>query len=106
MLEKNTEETLRIYRIIQDMKKHSKYRAYFNTYSINKIFLETYNSFVDNCASYEILLKINEYEKAITAYLDEKQTQILEEIKVNLNINDAALSMGKEMSRLVAFIDS
>lgn len=50
------------------MKKHSKYRLYFSEYSTHKIFIETYNTFIDNCNSYETLLKINEYDKAILVY--------------------------------------
>ncbi len=69
MLEKNLEETLRVFQIIQEMKKHSKYKPYFDNYSTNKIFLETYNSFVESCTSYEILLKINEQDLAIKVYL-------------------------------------
>lgn len=71
------------------MKKHSKYKPYFDNYSTNKIFLETYNTFVDNCTSYETLLKINEFDRAIQVYLDECETSILNEIKVNLNLNDS-----------------
>jgi hypothetical protein len=37
--------------------------------------------------------------------LAEKQEQILGEIKVNLNVNDSADSIGKEMSKLVHFVE-
>jgi hypothetical protein len=50
---------MRVYQIIQEMKKHSKYKVYFNQYSTNKIFLETYNSFIESCTSSESLLQIN-----------------------------------------------
>lgn len=77
------------------MKKHSKYKPYFDNYSTNKIFLETYNSFIDSCTNYEVLLKINEYDKAVRVYLEEREHEILAEIRVNLNINDSSDSMGK-----------
>jgi hypothetical protein len=77
------------------MKKHSKYKPYFDNYSTNKIFLETYNSFIDSCTNYEVLLKINEHDKAVRVYLEEREHEILAEIRVNLNINDSSDSMGK-----------
>jgi cell fate (sporulation/competence/biofilm development) regulator YmcA (YheA/YmcA/DUF963 family) len=88
VLEKNLEETLRVLQIIQEMKKHSKYKPFFENYSTNKIFLETYNTFIDSCSSYDTLLKINEYDRAITAYLREKEEAIVSEIKVNLNLSN------------------
>lgn len=39
VLEKNTEEALRVYAIIQDMRRHSRYRPYFAAYSVNRVFL-------------------------------------------------------------------
>jgi hypothetical protein len=84
-----------VLQIIKEMKKSSKYKGYFDRYSLNKIFLETYNSFIDNCNDYQVLLKIQEFERAAEVYLGEKQKQILEETKVNLNLNDSPQSMGK-----------
>lgn len=69
MLEKNTEEALRVYAIIQDMRRHSRYRPYFAAYSVNRIFHETYHSFLDSCADLDTLLQIGEYDRAIKVLL-------------------------------------
>lgn len=38
--------------------------------------------------------------------MTEKSEEILSSIKINLNINDSPQSMGKEMTKLVNFIDT
>lgn len=39
-------------------------------------------------------------------YLLERENKILGEVKINLNINDGVNSLGKEMSKVVAFVES
>jgi hypothetical protein len=106
VLEKNTEEALRVYSIIQDMRKHSRYRAHFSNYSVNRIFLETYHSFLDSCADTDTLLQIGEYERAIATLLHTRQQELLQQLRQNLNLNSTPASVAKEMSRLVAFIEA
>ena len=77
------------------MKNHDKYKQYFDNYSINKIILETYISFVDSCSDPEVLLQIKENDKAIQVYLSKKEEEILSKIRVALNINDSPISLGK-----------
>lgn len=74
-------------------------------HATNRVLTESYASFVDTCDRCETLLALDKIPEAIRVYLTAKQEEIMQQIRTNLNVNDSAASLSKEMSTLVKMIE-
>ena len=87
--------------MVQEMRGHSKFQKYFGRYSISKLFLETYNAFLENCTNHEQLITLGEIDQAMRLYLKQQEDALLGPLRTNVALNDSPASLAKEMARLV-----
>ena len=87
------------------MKNHPRYQQYFESFSVSKLYRESYESFIETCDSTELLLEMGEVAIGLRRFLRARLTDFVSKVRTEVNVDSSSRGVKKAMNKLCLFIE-